>query len=558
MTVATNLCFTFLYPIQDVLLPHYYGQLIEALTTNKDIVKNVIFVLSIFVFVEFGFILSDWHDITTLSSFQTFCRQEILKNLMKKYETNYSELFLGDLMSKLVKIPFTVIVWYERMKQYIIPYTLVFGFAVCYFGSYDKILGIALLITSFVYAIIVAGVPNHYCKGASTAKDQTMNLIHEEIEDTLRNFIALHGDTEQQEDEIMRLTKYETLFTVKFAETMKCLMNTKIWTSLVIVCFITVFILRSYYLLQKKKMTTAQFSSLFLILIYVLNCMIHVEGQMRDMIFDWGVICESDDLFNKKPKNPYDLKPKIPTNLPAKKGIGMQNIAFSFPGGGAQILKDITFHIEQGDTVVILGPIGSGKSTILKLLCKFNDPDNGTIYIDGKSYRDMSLKEIKQRVAYVPQTPILFNRSVYENITYGTKGVSRERVELFLQEIGVDKEFTNLENGLDTKIGKSGSKLSGGQRQVVWIVRTYFKNPDIIVLDEPTASLDEASKETVKLLLNVLMKEKTTIIVTHDDSIMDLADRKLYVKDGKISDKEGGGKMSSADGYKITGGLLDF
>ena len=558
--ILTNMSFTFLYPIQDILLPHCYGKLIESLTKNEDIIKNVLLVLGIFLFVELGFILSDWHDIYLISSVQTFTRQEIMKNVMKKYESNYSELFLGELMSKLVKVPFTVIVWYERLKTYVIPYVLVFGFAVCYFGSYDSLLGITLLITAIIYAAIIAGVPNHYCGEASTAKDQTMNTIHEEIEDTLRNFIALHGDTQQQEREVLRLAEYEELFTKKFAETMKCLMNTKVFTSLVILVFITVFIMRSYHLLRQKKLSTSSFSSLFLILIYVLNCMVHVENQMRDIIFDWGVICESDDLFDKHPLNPYDMKPKIHGDLPQDQGIGMKHIAFSFDENGGQILKDITFHVKKGETVVILGPIGSGKSTILKLLCKFNDPDDGIIYIDGKSYQDMDLKEIKSKVAYVPQNPILFNRTVYENITYGTTGVTRERVEMFLKELGVDTEFTNLEDGLDTKIGKSGSKLSGGQRQMVWTLRTYFKNPDIIILDEPTASLGEKAKETIKHVLDVLMKEKTTIIVTHDDSLLELADRKLYVQDGVISESKEGdkGNGNSSGSFKMNGGLLNF
>ena len=561
LTVATNLAFTLLYPVQDIVLPHYYGNLIDALTHNKDIMKNAVFVLCIFVFVELGFIMSDWHDIKTLSTFQTFCRQEVLQNIMKKYEANYSDLYLGDIMSKLVKIPFTVIVWYERIKQYIIPYTLVFGFAVCYFGSYDTVLGIALLITSILYATIVAGVPNHYCRGASTAKDQMMNQIHEEIEDTLRNFIALHGDEAQQREEIQRLSGYEQLFTSKFAETMKCLMHTKVYTSLVIVCFITVFILRSYYLLKKKVIDTAKFSSLFLIMIYVLNCMIHVEGQMRDMIFDWGVICESDDMFNKYPVNPNDHKPMVVHDVPQRAGIGMKNVRFTFPGKGNCILEDVTFHIDKGETVVVLGDIGSGKSTILKLLCKFNDPDSGCIYIDGVPYRETTLKDIKKRVGYVPQQPILFNRSVIENITYGTSGITREHVEMFIRQIGVDKEFVNLEEGLDTKIGKNGSKLSGGQRQIVWIIRTYFQNPDIIILDEPTASLDEKSKDVIKLLLNVLMKEKTTIIVTHDDSLLEMADRKLYVREGRIvegrePERESEGVAGDGEGAVFGGSVM--
>lgn len=570
LMVATNLSFSFLVPVQDIMLPHYYGKLIDALTRNEDIFMNVVYVLSIFVLLELGYIISDWHDIKTSSGFQTFTRQEILKNMMHKYEKNFADLYLGNLMSKVVKIPYTLVIWYERVKYHIIPYILVFGFAVFYFASYDKFLGIALLITAIIYAVVIMGVPQYFCRGYAIEKDQMVNEIHEEIDDTLRNFIAMHGDMKKQEQEITRLHSYERLFTSKFADTMKCLMKTKVYTSLIVLIFTGTFILRSYALFQEKKMTTANFSSMFLILIYLTHTMMSLENQLREMIFDWGVISESDELFEKTTDVISSSNAEQRRDIKETKGIGMKNVSFSFPGGGRQILKNITFHIEKGQTVVILGDIGSGKSTILKLLLKFNEPEGGDIYIDGQNYKDLDIKDIKKRVGYVPQQPSLFNRSVIDNITYGTEGVTREQVQDFIKKIGVDKEFVNLENGIDTKVGKNGSRLSGGQRQVVWCLRTFFQNPDIVVLDEPTASLDKNSKETLKILLEVIMKDKTVVIVTHDDTLLEIAERRLRVVKGEIvednSEKSLKGKngemmntfsqMLGSDSFIMQGGLL--
>jgi ATP-binding cassette, subfamily B, multidrug efflux pump len=536
LTVASNLAFSFLVPVQDIALPHFYGKLIDSLSTQKDLMKNIVFVLCLFALIEIGFMLSDWHDITTFSTFQTFTRQQVLQNVMQKYENNFTDLYLGSLMSKLVKIPYTLVVWYERLKYHIIPYILVFGFAVCYFSTYDKVLGIALFVTAVGYAGIIMGVPQYFCRGYAVDKDKMVNQIHEEIDDTLRNFIAMHGDKDKQASEVKRLVEYEDLFTVKFAQTMKCLMRTKVYTSLTVLGFTTFFILRSYTLLKKKKLTTAMFSSMFLILIYLSNTMMSLEGQLREMIFDWGIITESDELFDKTPKTLETKNKTFNTDkepLPST-GIGMRNVAFSFPGRETNILNDISFHIAPGENVVILGDIGSGKSTILKLLLKFNEPNEGYVYLNGKPYSEMTMKEIKNKIGYVPQQPLLFNRTVLENITYGTEGVSREKVEAFVKKIGVDKEFVNLENGLDTKVGKNGSKLSGGQRQIVWCLRTFFQDPDILILDEPTASLDEKSTQTLKNLLQVMMKSKTVIVVTHDPGLLDLATRKLVVRGGEI------------------------
>jgi ABC-type multidrug transport system fused ATPase/permease subunit len=561
LTVTSNLAFSFLVPIQDIVLPHFYGKLIDSLSNNRDLFKNIVFVLALFTIIEIGFVFSDMHDIKAFSTFQTFTRQEILKNVMKKCEKNFTDLYLGTLMSKIVKIPYTLVVWYERVKYKIIPYILVFGFASCYFASHDRMLGTALFITAVGYAAIIMGVPQYFCKGYAIDKDKMINQIHEEIDDTLRNFISMHGDTKKQNEEIERLEEYEELFTVKFAQTMRCLLKTKVYTSITILSFTTFFILRSYHLLKQKKLTTAMFSSMFLILIYLSNSMMSLEGDLREMIFDWGIIAESDELFDKHPFENIKPNPKVTcknVDIPKEDGIGMKNVSFSFPGKGNKILKDISFHINKSDTVVLLGNIGSGKSTILKLLLRFNEPDSGCIYIDGKSYEDIPIKDIKKRMGYMYQNPYLFNRSVLENILYATDDVSREQVLEFIKSIGVDKEFDNLEEGIDTKVGKNGSRLSGGQKQVVVALRIYFQNPDIIIMDEPTASLDNKTKALLKMLLNVILKDKTTIIVTHDEELLELANRQLYIEDGVLIEKTSPiSTNKNSDMFMMNGGLLE-
>jgi ABC-type multidrug transport system fused ATPase/permease subunit len=546
--VSTNLAFSFIVPVQDVLLPHFYGKLIDAMIKNKDIVQYVTIVIAIIVFVELGFIVSDWHDIKTSSGFQTFTRKEIMRNLLAKYDNHYSDLYIGKMMSQVVKVPHTLVVWYERIKLYVIPYILVFGFAVCYFGRMDKWLGLTLFATGVLYAFAVIGLPQTYCKVSSSQKDKVINEIHEQIDDILRNFIAMHGDKEKQHYEIDRLQAYEKLFTVKFAETMKCLMKTKIITSMTILAFTIFFILRSFHLLRKGVLDAASFSSLFLILVYINGVMMALESQLREMIFDWGIITESDYLFQKqevmtREKNMriWWEKNKEQVQIPTRDGIGMKGVMFGFPESGKKILKDITFHVEKGETVVILGNIGSGKSTILKLLLKFVEPEMGVIYINGKPYHEMTMKEIKKHVGFVPQHPLLFDRSVLDNILYGSEGVKREDVTKFLKEQDIEKEFVNLKEGIDSRVGKNGSRLSGGQRQIVLCLRAFFQDHDIIIMDEPTASLDQASKETLKRVINVTMKDKTVIIVTHDNDLLKIAQRKIYVVEGKIQEASSNG-----------------
>jgi ABC-type multidrug transport system fused ATPase/permease subunit len=538
MMVSTNLMFMGLTPIQDIVLPHYYGKLIDSISLNKDLTKPMIVVIVLFTILEIGYVLSDYHDIATYSSFQTFTRRHILKNLMDEDKQSFSDLYVGEIMSKVVKVPYTIIIWYERMKYYICPYIIVFMLAVLYFFRNDKVLGLSMFILTVSYLFIVLGVPHVFCQNISKEKDQAVNIIHEEMDDILRNFIAVHGDKDKQEKEIQRLQYYEDIFTYKFASTMKCLLKTEVMTSIILITFVASFIIRCKMLLKQKSMKTSAFVSMFLIILYLCNAMMTLEDQLREQIFDWGIISESDSLFQKlKPKRAMLNIGRAHFFVPKQPGIGMRDVSFTFPGGHEPLLKNITFHVNKGETVLLLGDVGSGKSTILKLLLQFNKPDSGTLYLDGKPYDVIDMKEFNRKIGYVPQQPILFNRSVMENIRYGNERVSKDRVRMLIRQLNLENEFVNLEDGLETKVGKNGSKLSGGQRQIVWCLRTIIKNPEILILDEPTASLDEKYRRMIKHILTVMMKNKTVIVVTHDSKIMDIADRKIYIENGVVKQK---------------------
>jgi ABC-type multidrug transport system fused ATPase/permease subunit len=143
--------------------------------------------------------------------------------------------------------------------------------------------------------------------------------------------------------------------------------------------------------------------------------------------------------------------------------------------------------------------------------------------------------DIKKRIGYVPQHSQLFNRTVYENIIYGHEGMySRKDIENIIAKMDLAKEFASLADGIDTRVGKNGQMLSGGQRQLVWCLRVLLQRPDVVVMDEPTASLDEESKHTLWRMLKMLMRGKTVIIVTHDEFVKRIATRTIHIQDGKV------------------------
>ena len=193
------------------------------------------------------------------------------------------------------------------------------------------------------------------------------------------------------------------------------------------------------------------------------------------------------------------------------------------------VIDDITFYIPEGMHLGIIGEIGSGKSTLLKLLLGLYKPTSGSIFIDKYNTSHLTRKELNKLVGYVAQNPILFNRTVYDNMTYGlTEKPDKE----YILSIIKDLEFNNID--LDSLAGKDGNKLSGGQKQVVSIIRAFLSNPKIIILDEITSSLDHNTKNKIMKLLDKLFKDKTVIIVTHDADLLKSANYVCTMKDGKI------------------------
>jgi ABC-type multidrug transport system fused ATPase/permease subunit len=255
---------------------------------------------------------------------------------------------------------------------------------------------------------------------------------------------------------------------------------------------------------------------------------------MRDVIFDWGMIKETEKLLVYEKLVPIPLEDK--TLMPPGDGLGLYNVTFKYNGANEATLKNVSIYFRPGENVVLLGDIGSGKSTILKLLMRFYLPEEGDLFENGQWYSNMTTYQIRRTIGYVPQNPILFNRSIYDNIKYGNHDITNKQIEEIINNIGIADEFSNLENGLDTQIGKNGSKLSGGQKQLCWCLRVLLQNPDVILLDEVTASMDKKTKDLLFKMLDVIMKGKTVIMITHDDYLLKKADRKIYLKDGQISE----------------------
>lgn len=216
--------------------------------------------------------------------------------------------------------------------------------------------------------------------------------------------------------------------------------------------------------------------------------------------------------------------------------IEFKNVTFSYDEG-KNVLSDLSFTVEQGRTLALVGPSGGGKTTVCHLIPRFYDINDGEILIDGVDIRNISLKSLRANVGIVAQDVFLFNSTIYENIAYGNPSASPEEVEEAAKRANIHDYILSLENGYQTTVGERGVKLSGGQKQRIAIARAFLKNPPIMILDEATSALDNATEQMIQQSLDELCKNRTTIVVAHRLTTVSGADEILVVTDEGIAER---------------------
>lgn len=279
----------------------------------------------------------------------------------------------------------------------------------------------------------------------------------------------------------------------------------------------------------------ADLATIYLVISYTLNVVsqlwevghatrnyIRIVGDASPMIAMLGEPIEITD-------------PEHPVKIEMRRGsIHFNDVTFRYPDNNQILFDGLNLNIKPGEKIGLVGKSGGGKTTLSKLLLRFMDIESGQIAIDGQDITSVRQADLRKRIAYVPQEPMLFHRSITENIKYGKSDATQAEIEAVAKMAHAHEFIKDLPNGYDTLVGERGVKLSGGQRQRIAIARAMLKNAPILVMDEATSALDSESEALIQDALWKLMENRTAIVIAHRLSTIQQMDRIIVMDEGKI------------------------
>jgi ABC-type multidrug transport system fused ATPase/permease subunit len=528
-------------PLQQVAIPHYYGQIISNLK-GKDMDKSkraFCILLLLWLIIQILSIGISYVDNYIWPKFHAYVRQYFFDVIIDRYNQHFQELKLGEILTKLIKLPWILDDISTQVQRFLLTNSIIIISNFCYLTYRHYTLGLIYLICIGLILLLSKSyfdTCNQNVKRVETLYD----TCHEEIEDTLENLLSIYTSQKStaEKDRVRDINK-KTLDQQVF--TGLCNRKFKIYFSIVNLLLFVSLNFVSYKLYINGTIKIGSLVAIFILNYTILGSLMLMYNDAKEFMSIKSHLELIDKFFDELPKCGTEKKPKKGKLKGAKEvDIKLVNILYYHKGSEDKpIYKDLNLRISPKQRVAIMGTIGSGKSTFAKIITRLQTYQGGHVYINGVPLHEIDLDELRDTIVYIPQHPKLFNRTLWENISYGlpTSGpnkITPEAIYTFLEQMGLTELKDVFKERMDKEVGKQGTKLSGGQRQMVWLIRAILRNSPVIILDEPTASLDPVSRKQVKKMIDILGSNRTLILITHDEDLIEGMDRLIKFDKGKI------------------------
>ncbi len=526
------------YPLESVILPMFYSQFFDKIKSDKrteTFIKYFLILTTILIITYSSASLQHYYEAQILPEINAFYIDFIYSNLIKKYKNQYTDLDMGEILGKMTSIPTIIRELTSDITSWLLPRILAIIVINIYLFTVHWKLGLLSIILIGIFIIINMNIFNK-CVYYATNRQQVLEHKNSETNDKLNNLYSIYssGDIDHE------IQSYQTN-TLKLKKNhrnaLECVNHNKIINIIFLILLFVIINAYITFLYKSKEISLQILIALFITVIYYIPCFYNISESIPDITHYLGVLNNYNsflsDLEKVEKEDNNDNRPDIQIS----KGVIKLNHLYFDYNGTRPLFKGINLNINAGDHIAFVGESGNGKSTLIKLIMGYYHVDDNMIFIDNQDINKINIESLRKEISFVNQNSKLFNSSIYDNISYGN-GLTHDEIDSMIQKMGVGRVFMGLRDGLNSAAGVNGDQLSGGQKQMVHILRAMAKKNKIVIMDEPTAAIDVNNRELVIKAIQEMSKGKTLLLITHDQTLLKTCNRVVRISNGKIvSDK---------------------
>ena len=525
------ICTLLSFPVESLVLPQIYSSFFDKIkkTPTQEVFLYYFGLMFLLIcLVNITNILTNMIEASLLPEWKGFFMDWIFEKLLKVYENKMTDIELGKLIVDLVTLPRISKELIMEFVTWTLPRVLAVLLIQIYFFTIDWRLGLLSVMALTMYAL-VSYFTFFRCSPLAAKEHNQFEDKMQRTQDRLSNTFSIYsvGNVHNEIEQYMQETKD---YVDQDKAKMGCICTANIYTSFFIIFNMMSINGYTTYLFLNKKIPFATLMAVYMMVMYYIPSITTINNEIPNILMKWAVIQTRDpfiaSLSQQGGTKEIAMSKKKQDHVLKSGHIDIRNLTFSYTPESKLLFNHYNIQIPDKSKLAIVGPSGSGKSSLIKLIMGYYPVPDGTIFIDGKDINQYNLNNLRKQISYVNQNTKLFHMTLLENICYGnesTGNCSKTNIEKLIHQLGLQEVFRNVQ--LDDNVGIDGNKLSGGQRQIVHMLRCILRKNHIVILDEPTSALDADLKAAVIRAIKLMSRQSTLIIITHDESLLFLVDR---------------------------------
>lgn len=520
----------------EILFGYTFGQLVQKLVefetgdSTAELYRLGWIIIVLYIIHVIFFRINDYVSQWRIASALRDLEQYIFSRLPLHSYRFFSETYGGSLVSQVNRFLKS---YYEFDLVVFFDYLLVFARIALSSGILLFIapeLGIILAVWAVIFIFSVSYLSMK--KSPITRKDSAADSrVIASLSDVITNMITVKTFARTR----LEFKNFQAISSDRYKKRLRSWMvnaHIRDFRWFITLIFFVTYIFLSIHLVITGSITPAAMvaSQIYILAIFRSLLELHVVIQRTEQLF--ADAAELTDVLDMEPELRDPNNPEKPRINKGK--LEFNTVEFKYPDAKTSVFHSLDLEIPSGQKVGLVGHSGSGKSTLTRLILRFQDIQGGEVLIDGQNIAHITQEDLRKNIAYIPQEPILFHRSLMENIKYGRENATDEEVYEAARLSHADEFIKRSPQGYDTLVGERGVKLSGGEKQRIAIARAMLTRAPILILDEATSALDSKSEKLITEALDKLMKGRTTIVIAHRLSTIRKLDRIIVLKDGDV------------------------